>query len=116
MHAVLTAVSDALSIQDGPEERDAVIRLVLPEHVLGCHPTVLVGQLPVADVGRVTSQREREASNVSSSKDILTCLHELGWEKGGGRRGGKGEEEGEGEEEEGEEGEEKEGKSSEFRL
>ena len=78
----LTAVSHALAIDHAPKIRDAVIRLVLPEHVLGCHPTVLVGQLPVADVGRVTSQREREASNVSSSKHILSCLHELGRERG----------------------------------
>ena len=93
----LTTVSDALSVQDGPEERDAVVGLVLPEHVLGRHPPVLVGQLPVADVGRVSSQREREAGNVSSSKHIFTCLHELGRERGGGRGEGKGGEEEEGE-------------------
>lgn len=74
----LTAVSEALSIQNGPEERDTVEGLVLPEHVLGCHSPVLVCQLPVADVGRVTDQREREASNVSPSKHIFTRLHKLG--------------------------------------
>ena len=83
----LTAVSEALPIQNGPEERDAVEGLVLPEHVLGCHSPVLVCQLPVADVGRVTDQREREASNVSPSKHILTCLHKLG--RGGGSVGGE---------------------------
>ena len=75
---VLTAVSHALPIDHGPEEGDAVEGLVLPEHVLGCHPPVLVCQLPVADVGRVTGQREREASNVSPRKHILTRLHKLG--------------------------------------
>ena len=92
----LTAVSEALSIQNCPEERDAVEGLVLPEHVLGCHSPVLVCQLPVANVGRVTDQREREASNVSPSKHILTCLHKLGrgggsvgGERRGGRRGGQ---------------------------
>lgn len=74
----LTAVSDALSIQNGPEEWNAVEGLVLPKHVLGCHSPVLVCQLPVADVGRVTGQREREASNVSPCKHILTRLHKLG--------------------------------------
>ena len=94
----LTTVSDALSIQDGPEERDAVEGLVHPEHVLGCYPPVLVRQLPVADVGRVSSQRERETSNVSSSKHILICLHKLGREGEGRRRqGGDGGGEGGGE-------------------
>ena len=89
-HNDLTTVSDALPIQDGPEEWDTIKRLVLSKHVLGCHPSVFVGQLPVTDVGRVTNQREGEASNVSSSKHILTCLHELG--RGGERmkRGGEG--------------------------
>ncbi len=86
----LTTISEALPIQNGPEEGDAVEGLVLPEHVLGCHPPVLVCQLPVADVGRVTGQREREASNVSPCKHILSCLHKLG--RGGGNVGGKGRE------------------------
>ena len=113
----LTTVSDALSIQDGPEKRDAVEGLVHPEHVLGCYPPMLVCQLPVADVGRVSSQREREASNVSSSKHILICLHKLRregegrrrWRRGGEERGGGEEEmeEGKGEGRAGGRGEEK---------
>ena len=51
MHFILTAVSHTLPIDHGPEERDTVEGLVLPEHVLGCHSPVLVCQLPVPDVG-----------------------------------------------------------------
>ena len=67
-------------MEDSPEEGDTVEGLLLPQHVLGSHSTVIVSNLPVSDISSVSNEWEGESYNVSTSIHILTRLHGL-WKR-----------------------------------
>ena len=74
---ILTTKPDSFTKKQAPEEGDTVEGLLLPQHVLGGHSTVIVSNLPVSDISSVSDEWEGESYNVSTSIHILTRLHGL---------------------------------------